>query len=98
MIASTEAEKHTRFLSTIINKNKIFQIFCFIKKTDETEICLEKSYVQANQESDMNIISTDLIHQLNLNMHFLLKIEFQDLTMCTADHRKYYERIKTEQD
>jgi len=36
--ASTEAEKHTRFLSMIIDKNKIFQIFCFIKKTDETEI------------------------------------------------------------
>jgi len=46
--ASTEAEKHMRFLSTIIDKNKIFQISCFIKKTDETEIHLEKSYVQAN--------------------------------------------------
>lgn len=74
--ASTEAEKHTRFLSMIINKDKIFQISCFIKKTDETEIHLEKLYVQVNQEFDMNVISTDLIHQLNLNMHFLLKIEF----------------------
>ncbi len=85
---SIEAEKHMRFLSTIIDKNKIFWISCFIKKTDETEICLEKSYVQVNQESDMNIISTNLIRQLDLNMHFLLKIEFQDLTMCTADHRE----------
>ena len=86
--ASTKAEKHTRFLSMIINKNKIFQISCFIKKTDETKIHLEKSYVQANQESDMNVISTDLIRQLDLNMHFLSKIEFQDLTMHTADHRE----------
>ncbi len=86
--ASTEAEKHTWFLSMIIDKNKIFRISCFIKKTDETEIHLEKSYVQANQESDMNVISTDLIRQLNLNMHSLLKIEFWNLTMRTADHRK----------
>ena len=86
--ASTEAEKHMQFLSTIINKNKIFQISCFIKKTNETKIHLEKSYVQANQKSDMNVISTDLIRQLDLNMHFLSKIEFRDLTMHTADHRK----------
>jgi len=51
-----------RFLNMIINKNKIFQISCFIKKTDETKIHLEKSYVQVNQEFDMNVISTDLIH------------------------------------
>ncbi len=45
MTASTEAEKHIQFLNTIIDKNKIFQISCFIKKTDETEICLKKSYI-----------------------------------------------------
>ncbi len=88
MVASTEAEKHTRFLSTIIGKDKAFRIPCTIKKADGADIRLEKSYVQADQGSDMNVISTGLVHQIGLDMHSLSEIGFRGLTMRTADHRE----------
>jgi hypothetical protein len=88
MVASTEAEKHTRFLSMIIGKDKAFRIPCTIKKADGADIRLEKSYVQADQGSDMNVISTGLVHQIGLDMYSLSKIGFRGLTMRTADHRE----------
>jgi len=88
MVASTEAEKHTRFLSTIICKDKAFRIPCTIKKADGANIRLEKSYVQADQGSDMNVISTGLVRQIGLDMHSLSEIGFRGLTMRTADHRE----------
>lgn len=85
---SVEAKRHTRFLSTIIDKNKAFRILCFIQKSDEFIIHLDKFYVQANQRSDMNVISTELIKHLSLQSHSLSEIEFAELSMRTVNHHK----------
>jgi len=86
MQASSVNEHHTRFLSTMVGKDKAFRIPCFIQKPDESTVHLNKSYVQADQRSDMNMISTELVKYLGLQSHSLGEIEFAELLMCTADH------------
>jgi hypothetical protein len=84
--SSVEAERHTRFLSTMVGKDKAFRIPCSIQKPDGSTVHLDKSYVQADQRSDMNVISTELIKYLGLQSHSLGEIEFAGLSMRTADH------------
>jgi len=86
--SSVEAERHTRFLSTMVGKDKAFGIPCSIQKSDGSIVHLDKSYVQADQRSDMNVISTGLVKYLGLQSHSLGEIGFAGLTMRTADHRE----------
>jgi len=86
--SSVEAERHTRFLSTMVGKDKAFRIPCFIQKPDGSTVHLDKSYVQADQGSDMNMISTGLVKYLGLQSHSLGEIGFAGLSMRTADHRE----------
>ncbi len=85
---SVKVKHHTWFLSTMIDKNKAFRILCFIQKSDKSIVHLNKFYVQANQRSNMNVISTELIKYLSLQSHSLNEIEFAELSMCTANHHE----------
>ncbi|SLM37975.1 Ribonuclease H-like domain [Lasallia pustulata] len=49
---------------------------------------LGRSQVQADQGSDMNVISTAMARQLGLTFHSLSDVGFAGLTMKTADHRE----------
>lgn len=85
---SVKVKHHTWFLSTMIDKNKAFRILCFIQKSDESIVHLNKFYVQANQRSNMNVILTELIKYLSLQSHSLNEIKFAELSMCTANHHE----------
>lgn len=87
-VSSVEAKHHTRFLSIMIDKDKAFRILCFVQKSDESIVHLDKFYVQANQNSDMNVISTELIKHLNLQLYSLSEIKFAELSMCITNHHE----------
>ena len=80
-------EKHTRFLSSLINMNKAFRITIIVRKSNDSEVELDKSYTQTNQSSDINVMFNELIRFLGLQLHSLSKIEFKDLSMRIADHQ-----------
>lgn len=67
-----------------------FRIECTVILLSEEFMKLDKFTVQANQESDMNIMIESLRNQLNLSKNKLADIEFHDLFMRTADHRDTY--------
>ena len=81
-------ERHTRFLSNMIELDKTFRIFFIITKSDDMIVMLEKKYIQANQEFDMNVIFAELVRVLDLVLHFFEKISFKSLFMRTANHRE----------
>lgn len=82
-----EAEKHTRDLNGMKNIDKAFRIPATVMKPDGTTFQLEKAYVQADQGSDINVISHGLVRLLKLDLRPLSEIGFKGLSMRTADHR-----------
>ena len=70
----TKLKKAFRFLATII--------------LETIRIMLEKVYTQADQNSEMNVISLDMIRKLSLVRHFLTNIELADFIMKTTNHKK----------
>ena len=84
----TEQDKHTRFLGSMASMDKAFRISCKVIKPDNTEVLLEKRYTQADQGSDMNVISAGLVRYLGLKLHPLEEVGFKGLSMRTADHRE----------
>lgn len=85
--AAMEAEKHTRFLSTLSGSDKAFRVITVVRMANGTEIVLEKPQTQADQGSEMNVISMGLVRMLGLELHALADIGFKGLSMRTADHR-----------
>ncbi len=47
-IASKKNEKHIQFLSIMIDLNKTFRISCFVMKSSDEIVDLNKQYTQAN--------------------------------------------------
>jgi len=86
--ASNGIDRHTRFLSTMIGTDKAFRIEVTIIMPDGTTIVLEKRYTQADQGSDMNVMSSGLVRLLGLTLHSLDEVGFKGLSMRTADHRE----------
>jgi hypothetical protein len=54
-------ERHTRFLSIMIEMNKTFRISCSVIQLNNEFVNLDKTYTQADQEFDMNVVSTELV-------------------------------------
>ena len=86
-ITITKAKKHTRFLSSLINVNKAFKISVLMKKSNEFEMFFEKSQIQINQGSDINIMFMKLIRLFNLFIYLFSNIEFKELFIRIVDHR-----------
>jgi hypothetical protein len=90
-VLSVKAEEpNTKFLRSLKNMKQTFRIECTVILLSEEFMKLDKFTVQANQESDMNIMIESLRNQLNLSKNKLADIEFHDLFMRTADHRDTY--------
>lgn len=85
--AAAEAERHTRFLSSLVGVDKAFRVPATVKRPNGSELSLEKSHTQADQGSDMNVISAGLVRVLGLPTCKLSDIGFRGLSMRTADHR-----------
>jgi hypothetical protein len=85
---STESndDKHTQFLSTMIGMNKVFRISCFVIKSSGETVALNKQYTQADQRSDMNVVSMNLARRLELQLRDLIEMKFRELFMKTADN------------
>jgi hypothetical protein len=81
-----EDEKHTQFLSIMIDLNKAFRISCSVVKSFDEIVELNKQYTQANQDFDMNVIFINLAVRLSLHLHDLTEIDFRELFMKTADN------------
>ena len=52
------------------------------------EIVLDKSKIQTDQESDINVIQQVYAEQLELEFYLLFKINFQKLFMRCANNTK----------
>ena len=90
-VSSTETESKSddrvKFLRELTKLEKAFRLFATII-LETIRIMLEKAYTQADQSSEMNVISLDMIRKLGLARHSLTNIELADLIMKTADHKK----------
>ena len=86
-LAGEHAERHTRFLSATLGQDKAFRLPCTIFKPDGSTIRLDKQYTQADQGSDMNVMSVGLVKRLALELHPLAELGLRGLSMRTADYR-----------
>lgn len=84
---SIQTDGQTRFLQALGNQDKAFRIECKIRNPAGVETHLGKATTQADQGSEMNVISQSLIKHLQLVTQPLASIGFQGLTMHTADQR-----------
>jgi hypothetical protein len=79
-------EKHTQFLSTMIEMNKAFRILCSVIKSSDETVALNKQYTQTNQKFDMNVIFMNLARRLDLQLRDLAEMRFRELFIRTADN------------
>ena len=82
-----EAAKHTRVSNDMKNADKALSIPAVVTKLDFTTIALQRAYVQADQGTNINVISQGLVRMLKLDLRPLSEIEFKGQSMRTADHR-----------
>ena len=68
--------------------DKAFRIVYTVLKSDGTTIVLDRKYAQADQKSDINIISIGLVKFLGLQLYLLEEVEFRGFSIRTADQRK----------
>ena len=87
LFVKTQFDAHTRFLSTLMSMKKIYEISdSIITKNDQID--LSKKINQANQRSEMNVITSNLVRKLILNVMSLSQLEFQRMTMMTTNHKE----------
>lgn len=77
---------HTRIISAMFRAEKAFRIPCCIRNNG-VETLLPRSQTQADQGSDLNVISTGLATKLGLQLQSLDLVGLRGLTMRTADHK-----------
>lgn len=83
-----DGERHIQFLSAMIELDKAFWIPCLVVKPNVETVELDKKFTQADQRSDMNVVSTALACHLGLDFHALSEVGFKRLSMRTADNQK----------
>ena len=86
-VLSVEADGQTQFLKTLRGVEKAFRIECTITSGTGTSMNLGKAITQADQGSEMNVISDSIRAQIGAPKKALSDIGFHGLTMRTADHR-----------
>ena len=79
---------HTQFVSKVENKDKAWRFHCTIITPDGKAVKLERTTTQADQGSDINVISPALVDHLGLAKQPLSDIGFNGLAMRTADGRE----------
>lgn len=72
----------------MIGIEKAFRVDCTVFKPDGTTATIDKEHTQADQGSDMNVISAGLARRLSLQLNPLDEVGFKGLSMRTADHRE----------
>ena len=82
-----QPDGHTKFLSTMVGAEKAFRIPGTVR-AGRVETKLDKREIQADQGSDMNVMSPPMVRKLKLTPRPLSDIGFKGLTMQTADHHE----------
>ena len=85
--AESKSDNRVNFLKELIKLKKTFRLSTTVI-LDTIRIMLEKKYTQTDQDSEMNVISSEMIRKLNLTRHSLTDIKLTDFIMKTADHKK----------
>ena len=83
----SESDDRIKFFRKLTKLEKAFRLFATII-LETIRIMLEKVYTQADQSSEMNVISFEMIRKLSLARHALTNIELADFIMKTTDHKK----------
>ena len=87
LFVKAQSDAHTRFLSTLMSMKKTYEIpDSIITKSDQTD--LSKKINQADQESEMNVITSNLVRKLILDVMPLSQLKFQRMTMMTTNHKE----------
>ena len=84
---AAQPDAHTRRLSTMAGIEKAYHI-PGEAKIDGVLKPIEKKNVNADQGSEMNVISPPMVKQLGLTLKPLSEVGFVGLCMETADHRE----------
>lgn len=84
--AEIAPDLHTQIISAMFRAEKAFRIPCYIWNNG-VETVLPRSQKQADQGSNLNVISTGLATKLGLQLQSLDLVGFRGLTMRTADHK-----------
>ena len=79
---------HTRFLQILVGMKKAFRISAVIRSQGQ-ELALKRRHTQADQGSELNVISSAMVRQLDLKVKALSEIGFHDMSMTTADHKEH---------
>jgi hypothetical protein len=82
------SDGQTRLVTSTLQSEKAFRIPCTIR-LGAMEVPISRGEVQADQGSDMNVISMGMVRKLSLEMFSLDTIGFRGLTMRTADHTEH---------
>ena len=77
-------DRHTRFLGSMVHKDKAFRLPATIRTFTNSFVDVEKNFVQADQGSDINVISADCVKFFGLSTYPLSEINFQGFTMRTV--------------
>jgi hypothetical protein len=88
-------ESNIRFLRSLKDMKRAFRIKCTVTRSSKEFTKLRKFTMQADQESNMNIMTKSLRSQLRLSKNKLTNIEFHELFMRTTDHRDIYLKFWT---
>lgn len=94
-VSSTDADdpsQHSRILASAGIHKKAFRLSAVVithdKNGSEKQTALSREHVQADQGSDMNVISTKLSDHLSLEFIPLSKAGFSGMSMRTADNKE----------
>jgi len=82
------AERHTRALNQKTGKDKQYRLESQIRTEDNRVLDLPRDMTQADQGSDICVVSPGLVNYLKLTLHPLADIGFAGLSMRTADNRE----------
>ena len=88
MNVGTGADAHIRFLQTLVGVEKAFRIPAVVRSQGQ-EVNLERRHTQADQGSELNVISGAMVRQLGLEVKSLAEIGFHGMSMTTADHKEH---------
>ena len=67
---------------------KAFRIPTVVRSRGQ-ELSLERRHTQADQGSELNVISGGMVRQLGLEVKSLAEIGFHGMSMTTADHKEH---------
>ena len=84
----TSVNNQIKLMMKVSRKKKAFRISCIIR-IDMFTVSINRGKVQADQNSDLNVIFMNMIRKFNLELFDLNFIEFREFIMKTADHKKF---------